>query len=479
MASIQDQTGSHQRPSSPASPAASSALKRKRAPSTVSEDSQVVLLNNAHRTSPSLPQSSHQHASSQLSSSSKPSSTASEPRKCWICLATEIEDTPASSSWRTPCPCALTAHERCLLDWVAQVQDPHHLRKNIECPQCKAKITIVRPRSYFAEGILAVESAGGRLVVPIILITVAGGVLAAFWVHGCTSVLLVFGIEDSEHVLCLGRRNGSYSTADLFLPLIPVFLIASRTTMADNIFRVLPIFFLYSQVSTRSISRLWPPNPAVTFAALPYIRSTYNAFYDYFFAPRKKAWLKELQPRGGEHGEGPANENNPAPEEQGEEAQGHVFEIGVEIQLMAGDDGPDRPLADEAPLAQPIAGDAPAAQAQAAPRERPQLDIVGSSLGLADRIVGALLFPALSAAMGELLKLALPYAWRTPPRTWERRSAGLLQSRWGRSVVGGCLIVLLKDSAVLYSRYRLAQIQRKRTVLDWPGKGKRSGERER
>ena len=318
------------------------------------------------------------------------------------------------------------------------------------------------------------ESAGGRLVIPIILITVAGGVLAGFWVHGLTAVLLVFGIEDGEPLLGFASRSASYSTADLFLPFIPVLLIASRTTMADGLLRALPIVFLYSHVSAWSGSRLWPPSPAITFATLPYIRSTYNALYDYYFAPRKKAWLKALEPRGGEDGEAPANENNQAPEEQGEEAHGPVFEIGVEIQLMGGDDVADQPVAADLPPAQPIAENPPAAVRQAAPRERPQLDIVGSSLGLADKIVGALLFPALSAAMGELLKLALPYTWRTPPQIWERRSAGLLQTRWGRSVVGGCLIVLLKDSTVLYSRYRLAQIQRKRTVLDWPGKGRRS-----
>lgn len=475
MASTQNQLDSHQRPSTPTSRTTSPNFNRRRSrpPSVVSEDSQVVLLNDPHNSHPSSPRTSDRHRA-QISSSSKASSIAGEGRKCWICLATETEDTPTSSAWRAPCPCALTAHERCLLDWVTQLEDPHHSRKTIECPQCKAKITIVRPRSYFAEGILALESAGGRLVIPIILMTVAGGVLAGFWVHGCVTILLIFGIEDGDALLGFAA-NGTVSSADLFLPLVPVLLIASRTTMFDNLLRALPIVFLYSHVSAWSSSKLWPPSPAITFLALPYIRSAYNAFYDYFFAPRKKAWLKELEPRGGDHGEGPANENNLPPEEQGDEqAHGHVFEIGLEIQLVAGDDVPDQPLPVEIPPAEQANGEnAPVAPVQAAPRER-QLDIVASSMGLADKIVGALLFPALGAAMGELLKLALPYAWRTPPRTWERRSAGLLQTRWGRSVVGGCLVVLLKDSLVLYSRYHLAQTQRKRTVLDWPGKGKRS-----
>ena len=462
-------------PSSPTSQTASPNHDRKssRPPSVVSEDSQVVLLNDPHNSQPSSPHRSNSHKA-QIASSSKPSSVDSEPRKCWICLATEIEDTPTSSAWRTPCPCALTAHERCLLDWITQLEDPHHSRKIIECPQCKGIITVVRPRNYLTESILALESAGGRLVIPIILITVAGGMVAGFWVHGCVTILLIFGAKDGDPLLGFAA-NGTFSTADLFLPLIPVLLIASRTTMFDNLLRALPIVFLYSHVSNWSASKLWPPSPAVTFMALPYIRSAYNAFYDYYFAPRKKAWLKELEPRRGDHGEGPANENDPPPEAPEEEpAHGHVFEIGVEIQLMAGDDAPDQPLPVEMPPAeQANAENPPAAPVPAAPRER-QLDIVASSMGLADKVVGALLFPALSAAMGELLRFALPYTWRTPPRMWERRSAGLLQTRWGRSVVGGCLIVLLKDSMVLYSRYHLAQTQRKRTVLDWPGKGKRS-----
>lgn len=475
MASIQNQNESHQRPSFPSS-RSSSPLPRRRSPaqSIVSEDSQTVLLEDSH--SPSFPQASTDQSASQISCSSQPSSNATEPRKCWICLATETEDTPTSSAWRTPCPCALTAHERCLLDWVAQLDHQDARRKKIECPQCKAVITIARPRSYLVEGILALESAGGRLAIPIILVTVVGGLLAGLWFHGCVSVVLVFGIDDAQRLLGLDRhfsKGRVYPTGELFLPLIPVCLIASRTTLADSILRVLPIFLLYSHVPAWSVSSLWPPSAAVTFAALPYIRSTYNALYDYIFAPRKKAWLKELQPRGGDHEAEPADEENPAPDGHEEDGHAHVFEIGVEVQLVAEEDIPNPPAEIELRPAQPDVENPLAAQAQAPLRERPQVDIIGSSLGVADKVVGALLFPALSAAMGELLKLTLPFTWRTPPQMWERRSAGLLQTRWGRSVVGGCLIVLLKDTAVLYSRYRLATIQRKRTVVDWPGKRRR------
>ncbi len=401
-----------------------------------------------------------------------------EPRKCWICLATEIEDTPTTSTWRTPCPCALTAHERCLLDWIAQVDEPLHQpgrRRKIECPQCKAEIAVARPRSYIVETILAVESACGRLVLPVIVITVAGGVLAGCWLHGLTTVFLVFGRKDAHDIVGLHMNSDISSSVHLGLPLIPVLLIASRTTLADRVLRVLPVFLLYSQLPTWTTSHFWPPSAAVAFAALPYLRSAYNAFYVHFVAPRKKAWIRALEPRGGDDDEGTGNENNLAPEQHAGDVHAGLLEIGIEVQIIADEDVPNQPPAAAPPPAPPAPGNPPPVEAQAAPRELRHLDIVGSSSGLANKVVGALLFPALSAGMGELLKLALPYAWRTPPQLWERRSAGLLQTRWGRSIVGGCLIVLMKDTAVLYTRHRLAKMQRERTVLDWPGRRTREG----
>lgn len=440
-------------------------------PSTISDDSQVVLLDHPSPQS-SCPQESNQ-STSQISSPTNPSSSPTEPRRCWICLATETEDTPTSSAWRTPCPCALTAHESCLLDWVAQIDQGlrrQGKRKKIECPQCKAEITVARPRSYLVDAVLAVESVGGRLVVPIALVTAAGGVLGGLWFHGLSTVFLVFGTKDAQYILGLDRGSIISLSVSLVLPLIPVVLVLSRASIADNILPILPMSLLWFQSSAGSTSNLWPPSAAFTFAILPYIRTTYNAIYFHFLEPRRKAWLKELEPRGGEQEEGVAEENNPAPGEHGE---GMHLEIGLDIQIIAEEDAPNEPPVAAQPPAHPDAGDPPPAPAP--PREHRHHDIGVMPPGLISAIVGALLFPTLSAAMGELLKLALPYTWRTPPRMWERRSEGLLQTRWGRSVVGGCLLVFLKDTAVLYSRYRLVQIQRERSVLDWRGGGRRAG----
>ena len=86
-----------------------------------------------------------------------------------------------------------------------------------------------------------------------------------------------------------------------------------------------------------------------------------------------------------------------------------------------------------------------------------------STTGLAERVLGALLFPSIAGASGELLRLCLP-------EKWTRDGATLLGRKWGRSVVGGCLFVVLKDAVMLYVRWKMAQQHRKRKVLDFKGR---------
>jgi hypothetical protein len=106
------------------------------------------------------------------------------------------------------------------------------------------------------------------------------------------------------------------------------------------------------------------------------------------------------------------------------------------------------------------------------PNELQRGEINFSSLRLADTILGALLFPTISAAMGQLLRLGLPKRLTVAPHGTTK--PGLLQSRWGRSVVGGCLFVVIKDVLVLYCRWKLAENHRQRKVLNWEGgKGKK------
>jgi hypothetical protein len=88
----------------------------------------------------------------------------------------------------------------------------------------------------------------------------------------------------------------------------------------------------------------------------------------------------------------------------------------------------------------------------------------------------SLLFPGICFGMGELIRAMAPKAWvaRRHP------AAGLLQEQWGRSLVGGCLFVVLRDAFALYAKYRRVQVRARRRIknVERPPKVER-GVRER
>lgn len=93
---------------------------------------------------------------------------------------------------------------------------------------------------------------------------------------------------------------------------------------------------------------------------------------------------------------------------------------------------------------------------QAPPAQRQGL---GSFLSnVSNNVVGALLLPGISFVVGEALRLALPKTW-TNARVMAR--PGLLQQQWGRSLVGGCVYVVIKDVLRVYAK------QRKVTAMEY------------
>ncbi|KAK3906626.1 hypothetical protein C8A05DRAFT_29479 [Staphylotrichum tortipilum] len=81
---------------------------------------------------------------------------------------------------------------------------------------------------------------------------------------------------------------------------------------------------------------------------------------------------------------------------------------------------------------------------------------------LINSIVSPLLLPAISYGIGELIRAALPKSLTTPPEG--RPPTGLLQKRWGRSLVGGCLFTVLRDAFALYTKYKRVQVKLKRKI---------------
>ncbi|KAL9119998.1 MAG: hypothetical protein Q9187_003447 [Circinaria calcarea] len=248
----------------------------------------------------------------------------------------------------------------------------------------------------------------------------------------------------------------------------------SRTSIADGLLPILPIFFFATQIPDRHLTRtaLWPPSAAMTIATLPYVRAAYNELYKRVFAERERRWIKEIQPRAAETGE-----EGVAGGAQGGGADEDAdvgFELNLAVEIF--EEREKMAVPQQAQQGQPPDGvpePAHAAAPEHLPAQRPNNLIVSTSR-VADTVIGALLFPTISAAMGAIIKLSLPRTWTTPPG--DRYRPNLLQTRWGRSIVGGCLFVVLKDTLSVYSRYRLAQDHKKRRVLDYDRKkGKGNG----
>ena len=498
MTSIPQQTlgqfQSQQRAPSPSAPEGVAGQRQRRSSipqSATSEDSQTVLLNHPS-SSESSPKPSPSPETQQEQQQSRPkaqaSTSTSEPRKCWICLQTEDEDTPTSSKWRSPCPCALQAHDDCLLDWVAEVQRPkpgETASQKVECPQCKSPISIWRPRSYVGDFVYHLVRISDRLVLPTTALTLAGGMLYGCYLHGLSTVYIVFGTRDADHLLGVSDGHGMHSNLDVVLPIIPIALILSRTSRVDNFIPVLPIFYLIASRPSRE-AKLWPPSAAMTLVTLPYLRAAYNGAYNYLFAEKEKTWLKEIQPRAGEGMNDGGQQAQGPPNVAGD---GMNIEFGIQLEIIGEDEARGANahphIMRHAPIgeqgqnpAPPQQGQPPQGQAQeplqnqdAAQNALNQIPIHMNEV--IKRVIGALLFPTIASGIGFALKVALPRTWTTTPGRWDKYPAGFLQSRFGRSIAGGCLFIVLKDSLLLYAKYRMAQTHKERQIQDFDvSKGK-------
>ena len=309
-------------------------------------------------------------------------------------------------------------------------------------------------------------------MVPGIFATLAGSLFTGCWIHGLTSVYLIFGRDDFKYLMGVDSGEGISAKWGIGLPLVPVVLVLSRTSIADNILPVLPILFFATQLPDGHIGPvdLWPPSAAMTIATLPYVRGAYNEFYKRVFAEREQRWIKAVQPRAGETTDGaPNNGLGRDADADADNDEGNVgFQLDLELQIFEEEvPQPQQPAQNRQEGGEPNAADQGQNQRPAA--QAPNLLI--STSRIADTVVGALCFPVIASVMGQLIKVGLPKAWTVP--SGGRHRPGLLQTRWGRSIIGGCLFVVMKDTLLLYSRYRIAQDHRKRRVVDYDrSKGK-------
>ncbi len=336
------------------------------------------------------------------------------------------------------------------------------------------------------EFVRAIERATGRLLIPCVLVTLAGTVITGCFMHGYSTIYMMCGPEDTERLL--GIDNGLQISGKMGISLlfIPLALIGARTHYLDNLLPIIPILYFASNVPRRE-GPLWPPSAAFTLSTLPYIRAAYNELYSRVLAPKEKAWVKEIQPRAGDPGE------NEAQEQQGDQGDGDNivhgginFELNLQVELVDEVEGiqqqPGQPAVDQDQDQNQMPNEQHGHHHHhhhLAPQLAANQGVAGNGiiniLSYAQKAIGALMFPTIATAMGFALNAALPRTWSTPPGRWDRYPTGFLQSRFGRSVAGGCLFVALRDTILLYSRYRLAQDHRQRRVVDYDVKKGKKG----
>ncbi|CAF9921656.1 MAG: hypothetical protein GOMPHAMPRED_002352 [Gomphillus americanus] len=474
---------SPERPASPQPDETNQSQSAAIAHSTASIDSETLLLDPSTAT-----------IEKEESPRPKPTRKDTDLKQCWICYADETEDSPNTSRWRSPCACSLVAHESCLLDWVADLETPASRRSKttapkIQCPQCKKDIKVARPKSLVVEVTKATERLGSRLVIPGIIAVLGGGVYTGATMHGISSVFLVFGREDFHGLI----RDPTLSAKWLItFPFIPVLLILSRTNLGDQILPTLPLLVYATRLPQSWISgmdhaQFWPPSPELAFSSLPFIRSVYKRFVRTLLAGKEAQWEKAVQPRAGAAGDADAAA---AAENVLQENEAGIDIFNFEVEIVDGDEAniaadgqaaqaePEIPAVDEAPGNQAGAGAQNNNNAnQPRARQQPRgLTITGTYL--ADLVMGALALPAVASVMGELLKLGLPTSWTTPPQQLMFKlggapsfrvtsKPGFLHHKWARSIVGGCLFIVMKDTLLLYSKYRIAKDHQKRRICNW------------
>lgn len=391
MASLPARQPSQRRTSRPDQSQSSTTQSRTESPiRSRSEDSQTIFVHN-----PEEEKSDQQHTSTPAPQQNTEDDSV---KRCWICFEDSTEDTPETSPWRDPCPCALVAHEECLLDWIADVEAPKNTRNRsitapkIECPQCKSEIKLARQRDYLVDLVRGCERLALKAVTPSAVFMLSGILYHSTVLHGIHSIYAVFGAYDGGRILrplqlnsirppieayVHSPRNASRQVLRVLMdhavhwrlycgiPLITPILIFSRTSLADGILPVLPIVFFASQAHSPDDAldfATWPPSASFTFAVLPYIRSLYNFYYQKVWAEKEKQWMKEIQPRvtqsQADEANAGGNDNQNQRRDRGDDE--NVFEVRIDGGLW--DDWDEEEQLEElagnnAPIPPPLQGE--------------------------------------------------------------------------------------------------------------------------
>ncbi|KAK9368730.1 hypothetical protein V1509DRAFT_622627 [Lipomyces kononenkoae] len=379
----------------------------------------------------------------------------SDTRTCWICLGTSNDPPPvgSTSDWRRPCKCNLTAHESCLLDWITTSKD------ELPCPQCGTMIRVSQSRSLSLRLRRALERLATRTANSAFILAIVAGAMSAtytaLYVHGMVSVFCVCSLEDSLKIL--GWSKDSQSLEEVMYSKLLAYHDhnISWQKAVDGIFSgwwlhrpspvaAIPLILVLSRrnsvpanaaVNTAlAITLRRKVSPGLNIAdtiiyAFPVLRILHGALYRRYIVPQRLKWEREAQS---------ANAALVEPE----------------------------PIADELPLEDGVGPQQVQVDGEMQPNlvvelngnlRRGNLGVIVNNQNITTNLIGALVYPALSGLVGDLLAKIFP------------KLSKRIQDRLVRSLIGGCLVVLLKDVFDTYCSYLLSRRARTRRIVDYTG----------
>ncbi|KAF5276273.1 hypothetical protein FQA39_LY06622 [Lamprigera yunnana] len=152
-------------------------------------------------------------------------SKESTGRYCWVCFATEEEDTDAF--WVQPCNCRGTTkwvHQSCLQRWVDEKQKGGNVGK-VACPQCQTEYIIVFPNMGILVIVLDTVDSFIYKGCPFLAAGIVVG--AIYWcgvTYGAITVMQVVGQKEGLAVM----EQADPLVLLIGLPAIPIALIVGK-----------------------------------------------------------------------------------------------------------------------------------------------------------------------------------------------------------------------------------------------------------
>ncbi|TFK29152.1 hypothetical protein FA15DRAFT_664475 [Coprinopsis marcescibilis] len=260
---------------------------------------------------------------------------------CYICHEEEVYDAPVENPpkvWTHPCQCTLVAHESCLLKWIQSSQaSESRASKALKCPQCGAQYEL----ESYNPWIFKVIQAGNRALKKAGSLFLVFGTAAIFGVIGTSFYVICTGygawavqrfMGKEMFNLCLGEDPSNWPwSAYLNLPLIPFSLILTRFQSLKLLSPGIPLILAWPgafNITNRSVeywrlpenarrlvgtaasspaARSWPPSPLLFgLFGLPIIRMFYQSIYNKVYTklmgqgpPQMNDILQRRRPRDG------------------------------------------------------------------------------------------------------------------------------------------------------------------------------------